>query len=76
MEVEDKKFEDYKIPDGEWGEILTQENTLIEMYKSNKKAFSIGKPGRTTVEDVIKLCFETGWRAGWKAKSDSIKYGY
>lgn len=33
---------------------------LINEYKTNKHYFR-DKPGRVTVEDVIKTCFEFGW---------------
>lgn len=33
---------------------------LINEYKTNKKYFRL-EPGRTTIEDVIKTCFEFGW---------------
>ena len=35
---------------------------LLEEYKTNKRYFR-EEPGRTTIEDVIKTCFEYGWSA-------------
>ncbi len=36
---------------------------LIEQYRSNKRWFS-EKPGRVTIEDVIKRCYEFGRAKG------------
>lgn len=33
---------------------------LINEYKTNKHYFRT-EPGRVTIEDVIKTCFEFGW---------------
>jgi hypothetical protein len=33
---------------------------LLNEYKTNKRYFR-EKPGRVTIEDVIKTCFEFGW---------------
>lgn len=33
---------------------------LINEYRTNKRYFR-EEPGRVTVEDVIKTCFEFGW---------------
>lgn len=33
---------------------------LINQYKTNKHYFRI-EPGKVTIEDVIKTCFEFGW---------------
>ena len=33
---------------------------LIKEYNTNKRYFR-EKPGRVTIEDVIKTCFEFGW---------------
>lgn len=33
---------------------------LINEYKTNKRYFRV-EPGRVTIEDVIKTCFEFGW---------------
>ena len=33
---------------------------LINEYKTNKQWFR-EEPGRVTIEDVIKTCFEFGW---------------
>ena len=33
---------------------------LINEYKTNKRYFR-AEPGKVTIEDVIKTCFEFGW---------------
>lgn len=33
---------------------------LLNEYKTNKRYFRL-EPGRVTIEDVIKTCFEFGW---------------
>lgn len=33
---------------------------LINEYKTNKRYFR-AEPGKVTIEDVIKTCFELGW---------------
>ena len=33
---------------------------LINEYKTNKRYFRV-EPGKVTIEDVIKTCFEAGW---------------
>ena len=33
---------------------------LINEYKTNKHYFRV-EPGKVTIEDVIKTCFEFGW---------------
>ena len=33
---------------------------LLKEYKTNKRYFRVN-PGRITIEDVIKTCFEFGW---------------
>ncbi len=33
---------------------------LINEYHTNKRYFRV-EPGRVTIEDVIKTCFEFGW---------------
>ena len=33
---------------------------LINEYKTNKRYFR-SEPGKVTIEDVIKTCFEFGW---------------
>lgn len=33
---------------------------LINEYKTNKRYFRV-EPGKVTIEDVIKTCFEFGW---------------
>jgi len=38
------------------------EDFLINEYKINKKWFR-DNPGKVTIEDVIKTCYEFGWAA-------------
>ena len=41
---------------------------LINEYKTNKRYFR-AEPGKVTIEDIIKTCFESGW-----ASKDDFDY--
>lgn len=45
---------------GEIKEMKKGVDFLINEYKTNKRWFR-SQPGKTTIEDVIKACFEFGW---------------
>jgi hypothetical protein len=60
LESAKRLIESSKELNMELDEIKRCEEFLIEEYKRNKKYFRL-EPGKTTVEDVIKTCFEFGW---------------
>ena len=53
-------LESCKKLDAELDEMNRCKQFLLDEYKTNKRWFRL-EPGKTTIEDVIKTCFEFGW---------------
>lgn len=45
---------------------------LLNEYKTNKRYFRL-EPGKVTIEDVIKTCFEFGWASKRQFDYESLE---